>query len=112
VSGYACRLSFADFDGGGGEVNEPLDEKSFGGRSTQGVPEALPHFMSLPVEARVEEVEGVEPLGVGGKECGKGTAARMRLGLQGSEHRGRDRRLMAKIPDGIEVAGRVVHRVR
>jgi hypothetical protein len=95
VSGYACGLSFTDFDGGGSEVNEPLDEKSFGGRSAKGVPEALPHFMSFPIETRVVEVEGVEPPGIVGERSGKGTAARMEDSRQVSKHGGSDRRLVA-----------------
>jgi hypothetical protein len=94
VSGYADGLSFADFDGGGSEVNEPLDEKSFGGRPVEGVPEALPHFMSFPVETRVEEVEGVKPPRIVGERGGKGTAARMEDSRHVSEFGGRDRRFV------------------
>jgi hypothetical protein len=94
VSGYACRLSFTDFDSGGSEANEPLDELGFGGRPAKCVPEALPHFMSFPVETRVVEVDGVEPPGIVGERSGKGTAARMEDSWQVSEHGGRDRRLV------------------
>ena len=58
MSGYACGLSFADFDGGSSEVNQTLNETGFGGRPAEGVPEALPRFVSLPVETRVVEVKG------------------------------------------------------
>jgi hypothetical protein len=75
-----CRFSFADLDGSSGEVDEPLDASGFWSRSTKRVPEVLPGFMCFPVEASVEEVEGVEPGRVGGEEGGKGTATRVWIG--------------------------------
>jgi len=88
------RLSLADFYAGGGEVNEPLNELGLGSRAAEGVPEAFPGFMSFPVEARVEEVQCIEPPGIVGDESGKGSAPACGIRRQGGELRGGDRRLV------------------
>jgi len=112
VSAYTCGLPFADFDGGGSEVNQTLDETGFGSRPAEGVPEALPHFMSLPVETPAIEVDGVEPPGVSDERSGKGTAPRIERIRQGIELGDGNRRLVGEILAGIEVADRMIHRVR
>lgn len=57
-------------------MNEPLDASGFWSRAAEGVPKVFPGFMRFPVIASIEEVEGVEPGRVGGKEGGKRVAPR------------------------------------
>ena len=66
--------AFPDLHAGGSNVNQPLHELGFGTRAAQGVPESFPGFMRFPVKALIEEVYGVEPMGIRGEECGKGLA--------------------------------------
>ena len=69
------RSAFADLHGGGGKVNEPLDEPGIGSRPAKGVPETLPDFVSFPGVAVIEQVEGMEPPGMRGEDRGNGSAA-------------------------------------
>jgi hypothetical protein len=71
VPANSFRPAFPDLHAGGSKVNQPLHELGFGTCAAQGVPERFPGFMRFPVEALVEEVEGVEPQGSRGEECGK-----------------------------------------
>lgn len=61
-------LSLADLHCGRSEVNEPLNDPRLGSRPAKGVPELLPGLVRFPGEALVEEVEGMEPPRVSGKE--------------------------------------------
>ena len=55
-------------------MDEPLDEPGLGSRPAKGVPELLPGLVRFPGESIVEEVEGMEPPRVSGKERGQSKA--------------------------------------
>jgi len=112
VPGDARGLSLPDLHGRGGEMDQSLDEPGLGTRAAQGVPEALPRFVGLPIETLVEEIQGVAPMGIRSEERGKGVASGRGGGRQGGERRRRDRRLGGRMRAGVKVAGGVVHRVR
>jgi hypothetical protein len=82
---HSFKPAFPDLHAGSSKVNQPLHKLGFGTRAAQGVPERFPGFMRFPVEALVEEFQGVAPLRNRGEECGKGLAPGGWLGGELSE---------------------------
>src|SRR5262245_39925275 len=57
---YAGRTALAGFDSGGGELDQPFEKIGRGAVPSGGMPERFPFFMRFPVEAVIEQVDGVQ----------------------------------------------------
>jgi len=52
---HSCRLAFPNLHAGSSEMNESLNALGLGSRSAEGMPEAVPRLMGLPVKTGIEK---------------------------------------------------------
>jgi hypothetical protein len=109
VTAYSFRAAFTDLHASGSKADEPLHKSGFRSGPTKSVPERFPNLVGFPIEPAIEKIQGVEPLRVGGEDCGKGSTPGCGLAWQSGEHVGRDRAIVACA--AMQMPTRVGHRV-